>query len=144
MKRAKFLMVALLFATCNLVNAQSARAYIKAYEKVLEAYCLEFYNTDFSGRLYIEGSLSVSIPYDPEDVFNPLTGNFELTGTHSYRGRTRSVHSGVKFRATIKQIGQGRYRVKFDKWYEKDPVPEWLGGQPAHWENGATREFRYE
>ena len=138
MKQVKFLMVALMLAMSSVASAQTARGLIRAFETVLDSYCVEYYNTDFSGRSYVEGSLSVSIPSNPEDAINPLTGALDLTGTHSYRGRFRNIHSGVRWRASIKRIGDSKYRIKFDKWYEKD---FW---RDAHWENGPTREFEYK
>lgn len=127
-----------MLAMSSVASAQTVRGLIRAFETVLDAYCIEYYNTDFSGRSYVEGSLAVSIPSDPEDVINPLTGAFDLSGTHSYRGQFRNQHSGVKWRASIKKIGESKYRIKFDKWYEKDMIRD------GHWENGPTREFEYK
>lgn len=137
MKQVKLLMVAILLAMSSAANAQTARGLIKALEKVLDAYCIEYYNTDFSGRSYVGGSLSINIPSDPEDVINPLTGALNLEGTHSYRGKFRNSHSGVKWKASIKQKGNNIYTIKFDKWYEADFFSS------GHWENGQTRDFEY-
>jgi len=144
MRTVKILMIGIMLSMSSIASAQTVRGMLKAFQKVLDAYCVEYYNTDFSGRSYIEESLVVSIPSDPEDALNPLTGAFELNGTHSYKGQTRQTHSGVKWRATIKMISNTKYRIKFDKWYEKDPIPTWLGGREAHWELGPTREFEYK
>lgn len=137
MKQVKLLMVALMLAMSSMANAQTARGLIKALEKVLDAYCIEYYNTDFSGRSYVGGSISIYVPSDPEDVINPLTGALDLEGTHSYKGQFRNAHSGVKWKASVKPLGGNKYKIKFDKWYEPDFF------NPGHWENGATREYEY-
>ena len=137
MKKVKVIMMVVMLAMSSLASAQTTRGLIRAFEQVLDAYCVEYYNTDFSGRSYVEGSISVSMPSDPEDVINPLTGALDLTGTHSYKGQFRNMHSGVKGRASIKKISNNKFRIKFDKWYEADLL---RGG---HWENGPTREFEY-
>lgn len=138
MKKVKLLMLALMLAMSSMADAQTVRGLIRAFESVLDSYCVEYYNIDFSGRSYVEGSLVVSIPSDPEDVINPLTGAFDLTGTHSYKGQFRNNHSGVKWRASIKKISDTKFRIKFDKWYEADLL------NSAHWENGPTREYEYK
>lgn len=137
MKKVKFLMVAMLLALSSVANAQTTRGLIKALEKVLDAYCIEYYNTDFSGRSYVEGSISIYIPSDPEDVINPLTGALNLEGTHSYKGKFRNSHSGVKWKASVKSLGGNKYKIKFDKWYEPDFF------NSGHWENGASRVYEY-
>lgn len=137
MKKVKFLLVALLLTIGAVAQAQTTRGLVKAFEKVLDAYCIEYYNIDFSGRSYVESSIVVNLPSNPEDVLNPLTGCYDLEGTHSYRGKFRNGHSGVKWRASIKRLSSTRYRIKFDKWYEADIL------NPGHWENGPTREFEY-
>lgn len=138
MKQVKLLMVALMLSLSCAANAQTGKGLIKALEKVLDAYCIEYYNTDFSGRSYVGGSISIYIPSNPEDVINPLTGGLDLEGTHSYRGKFRNAHSGVKWRASVKPLGNNKYKIKFDKWYEPDLFSS------GHWENGATREYEYK
>ena len=130
-------MLALMLSLSCISDAQTVRGLIRAYERVLDSYCIDYYNIDFSGRSYVEGSIVVNIPSDPEDVVNPLTGAFNLEGTHSYKGQFRNNHSGVKWRASIKQLSETKFRIKFDKWYEADIL------HPAHWENGPTREYEY-
>ena len=138
MKQVKFLMIGLMLPMSSAASAQTVRGLVRALEKVLDAYCIEYYNTDFSGRSYVAGSLSVYIPSDPEDLINPLTGALDLEGTHSYRGQFRNTHSGVKWKASIKELGGKKYQIKFDKWYEPDFF------NAGHWENGATREYEYK
>ena len=128
----------------SMASAQSARAYINSFKRLLNEYCIKYYNQDFAGRTYNEGSLYIDIPDDPEDLLDPLTGEFNLNGTHSYRGRTRNEHTGVAWRATIKPLGGNKYRIKFDKYYEEDRDP--LFGfviNKAHWEKGPTRTYTY-
>ena len=107
MKKAKFLFIALMLTLCTMANAQSVRSIAKGCEKLLDAYCIEYYNQD-------------------------------LKGTHSYRGQFRKMHSGVKWRASVKKMGGNKYKIKFDKYYE----PDWL--DDGHWENGPTRIFDYQ
>ena len=138
MKKAKFLFIALMLTLCTMANAQSVRSIAKGCEKLLDAYCIEYYNQDFRGRSYIEGSIVVNIPSDPEEMEDPFTGSLNLKGTHSYRGQFRKMHSGVKWRASVKKMGGNKYKIKFDKYYE----PDWL--DDGHWENGPTRIFDYQ
>lgn len=138
MRTVKILMIGVMLSMSSVANAQTVRGMIKAFEKVLDAYCVDYYSTDFSGRSYIEESLVVSIPSNPEDALNPLTGALELNGTHSYKGMFRNTHSGVKWRASILQISRTKFRIKFDKWYEADLF------RPGHWENGPTRDYEYK
>ena len=137
MTKTKFFIIALMLSLSGMANAPSPRSIARAFERVLDAYCIEYYNIDFSGRSYVESSIVVNVPSDPDDMVNPLTGAFELTGTHSYKGAFRNNHSGVKWRATIKKLGDSKYKIKFDKWYEADLL------NSAHWENGPTRIFEY-
>ena len=118
-------------------NAQSVRSIAKGCEKMLDAYCIEYYNQDFRGRSYIEGSIVVNIPSDPEEIEGPFSGPLNLKGTHSYRGQFRKIHSGVKWRASVKPLGGNKYQVKFDKYFSNDLCCE-------QWENGPTRVFEYK
>lgn len=138
MKQVKLLIVTFILSISCAANAQTARGLAKAFEKVLDAYCIEYYNTDFANRSYIEGSISVSLPSDPEDILNPLTGAYDLEGKHSYRGAWRKIHSNAKWRASIKPLGNNKYEIRFDKWYEPD-----LWDRKGHWEIGPTRVFEY-
>ena len=138
MKKVKFLILVLMLTMGSMANAQTARSIARAFEKVLDAYCIEYYNIDFSGRSYVESSIVVNVPSDPDDLVNPLSGAFELKGTHSYKGAFRNTHSGVKWRATVKKVGENKYKIKFDKWYEPDLL------NSGHWENGPTRVFEYD
>ena len=142
MKNLKILMVAIMLIMSNVASAQTVKGLFKAFGQVLEEYCIEFYDKDFPGRTYIQETLVVNIPSDPDDCFNPLTGEYELTGTHSYKGQTRSTHSNVKWRAYLKKISGNKYSIRFDKWYERDPLYP-FAGQDAHWEKGPKREYEY-
>ena len=137
MTRLRLWAVVLLLALGGSAKAQSLQPLAKAIEKVLDAYCIQYYDTDFPQRSYIENTISVSVPETLADAKDSSDGSYELTGTHSYRGQFRSIHSNVRFRVSIKPIGINRYRIKFDKWFEADLL------HSAHWENGPTREFVY-
>ena len=135
-------MFVLLLSMSSIACAQSARAYINSFTRMLNAYCVDYYAGDFAGRTFNEGSLVVNIPSDPEDLIDPLTGEYTLNGTHSYLGQTRAAHTGVAWRATIKPLGGNKYRIKFDKYYEPDKVMGFTINN-GHWENGPTREYAY-
>ena len=132
MKKVKFVILSVLLAFCSIASAQTEREYVAAFEKLLDTYCQEFYSDDFPDRYYREGTLKIG------DAFrDPLTEEFTLKGTHDYKGQSLKVHKGVKWEATIEKIAQRKYRIKFDKWYEKD----WFN--PGHWERGRTRDYEY-
>ena len=132
MKTTKFFIVAFMLCISGLAQAQTKAS----FERMLNKYCLEYYAKDFPGRYYVKGSLTVTNV--EEDA---LTGNAELSGTHSYNGKIS--HSGVQWRATIRPVAPNKYKIKFDKWYEADRVMG-ITITPAHWEDGATREFTYD
>jgi len=145
MKKEKFLLMTLMLTLSSMVYAQSPETILKDFGNMLNQYCLTYYKSDFPDRYYQKGSLSVNTSEeDIKKAINALTGNFFLEGTHSYKGKLDNSHSNVKWQATIRQLGDSKYKVKFDKWYEKDPLPGWLGGQPAHWEEGRVREIIWD
>lgn len=126
MKTVKLLMVALLLAVSSTADAQSR----EDCREILEKFCLEHYESCFSERIYIKGSLRVT--KDP--IQSGLTGICSVEGTHSYKGQViilghRKTHSGVEFHARIKRVGDTSYKVEFEKRYESDPFMN-----NAHWE----------
>ena len=140
MKTVKLCMLALLLAVSSVVSAQSARSIIKAYERMLNEYCIEYYSDDFVGRLYKEGSIAITC--DPEDAIDPLTGEIVLSGTHSYDGKSLKTHTGVRWEAYITELGNGKYRIKFDKYYEPDKIGPFTI-QQGYMEKGRERVFTY-
>lgn len=126
MKTVKLLMLALILAVSSVANAQSK----EDCREILEQFCLEHYESCFSERIYIKGSLRVT--KDPKQ--SRLTGICSVAGTHSYQGQViafgrRKTHSGVEFHARIKRVGDTSYKVEFEKLYESDPFMN-----NAHWE----------
>lgn len=126
MKTIKLLMVALLLAVSNVASAQSR----EDCKEILEKFCEEYYESCFSERVYIKGSLTVT----KEPKVSRLTGICSVEGTHSYKGQVllfgrRKTHTGVAFRARIKRVGNTAYKVEFEKFYESDPLQH-----NEHWE----------
>ena len=140
MKTVKLCILALLLTVSSAVSAQSARSFIKAFERMLDAYCIEYYSDDFEGRLYKEGSISITC--DPKDAIDPLTGEIVLSGTHSYDGKSFKTHTGVRWEAHITELGNGEYRIKFDKYYEPDKIGPFTI-QEGYWEKGLERNYTY-
>ena len=137
MKKVKIFMMVVMLAVSSLASAQTANDYVQSFTKMLDKYCMEFYSEDFPGRYYQERTLSItSVNSDP------LTGEFSLKGTHSYKGKQLSVHTNVDWEATIEPLGNRKYRVKFDKYYEPDKIGP-IVIKEGHWEYGKTRDYEY-
>lgn len=125
MKQVKLLMVALLLALSGTANAQTTKEQFKA---VLEDFCVSYYDDAFSGKQYIEGSLTVTT-LEPDEANNVI----KVRGKHSYRGQYipffgRKTHSNVDFKAEISVTKSG-LKIKFWKWFEPDPTDP-----KGHWE----------
>ena len=125
MKQVKFLMVALMLVMSGAANAQSTKEQFRA---VLEDFCQSYYDNAFSGKQYIEGSLTVST-LEPDEANNVIL----VRGKHSYRGQYipfygRKTHSNVDFKAEVSVTKSG-IKIKFWKWYEPD-----IQDRNGHWE----------
>lgn len=100
-------------------------------ETILENFCNKYYEDCFTNRIYYKGSLTIT--KDPV-LSSSYLGIWSVEGTHSYYGQVllfgrRKTHSGVMFKARIKQVSDKTYRVEFEKLYESDPFQN-----NEHWE----------
>lgn len=125
MRKVKLLMVTLLLVLSGAANAQSTKEQFKA---VLEDFCVSYYDNAFSGKQYIEGSLTVTT-LEPDEANNVI----KVRGKHSYRGQYipffgRKTHSNVDFKAEVTVTNSG-IKIKFWKWYEPD-----INDPKGHWE----------
>ena len=116
-------MVALLLILSGTASAQSSKEQFKA---ILEDFCVSYYDNAFSGKQYIEGSLSVST-LEPDEVNNVI----KVRGKHSYRGQYipffgRKTYSNVDFKAEVSVTNSG-LKIKFWKWYEPGLPTPWEG-----------------
>ena len=90
--------------------------------------CVSYYDDAFSGKQYIEGSLTVKTV-----ELDEATNVIKIRGKHSYRGQYipifgRKTHSNVDFKAEVTVKAPG-FKIKFWKWYEPDPMDP-----KGHWE----------
>lgn len=125
MKQVRFLIIVLLLALSSVANAQSTKEKIRS---LLEDFCVSYYNSAFSPKQYIEGSLKVST-LEPDEANKSI----KVRGKHSYRGQYipfygRKTHDNVDFKAEVKPTSQG-VKIRFWKWYEPD-----LQDSEGHWE----------
>lgn len=63
---------------------------------ILESFCQDFYSSCFSGRTYVENSLSVS------RIEQASLKQIKVYGFHSYKGRMGTRYSDYEFQAYIK------------------------------------------
>jgi len=124
MKKCFMILCMMLLATVSMPVNAITKSDVKQY---LEQFCVEHYESCFSGRVYIEGSLTVTSMEIDENK-----GAIKVKGRHSYRGRSffgyRQTHSGVSYWALIRPTNYG-LKVEFHKWYEPD-----YPGADGHWE----------
>ena len=99
---------------------------------LLERWCIEYYDVCFSGRYYIQNSLTVTSIEEDES-----TGYLKVRGKHSFKGYRYRIGGqrdfpDVDYRATIMPSSDGQgITVRFLKW----KVP-YLPLQTGEWEVG--------
>ena len=124
MNQVKLFLIVLLLAMGSVVNAQT-KSQIRA---ILEQFYVENYDSYFSPRQYVEGTLVItSVEVDERN------GKIKIRGTHTCRGRYipfigRRTYSGREYKAELifSIIG---VKVRFWRWYNSD-----FGESNAHWE----------
>lgn len=84
--------------------------------QIVEQYCQTWYDRDFTGLLYVTGSLKVK-------GVTRENGYYLVIGSNSYQGRsimgTRFPHSDVQCEAKIR-INEYGFQVSFHKWDEAE------------------------
>jgi hypothetical protein len=113
MSRKNFLICSLLglilaFSSENAYAQSSSNEDKKMAKLILESFCQDFYSSCFSGRTYVENSLSVT------RVEQASLNQIKVYGFHSYKGRLSTLYSDYEFQAYIK-ITSTSATVKFHK-----------------------------
>lgn len=97
-----------------------------ALQIVLEKFCKECYNDCFTGRKYLDGSLTVtSVEWSGTSV--------KVKGRHNFIGYLGKTHTDIDFKADITYDGTDVV-VIFYKWFV--PVIDIIDG---HWESCKKR-----
>jgi hypothetical protein len=82
---------------------------------VLESFCQDFYSSCFSGRTYVENSLSVT------RVEQASLNQIKVYGFHSYKGRLGTSYPDMEYIAYI-TMSSNRLKIKFRKRSKADFV----------------------
>lgn len=82
-------------ASNELLNKALDKEDIEALQEILEEFCYSNYSDCFSGRKYVEYSLSIDHSETVEE------GVYKVSGIHSYKGSYGIKYSGMSFTALI-------------------------------------------
>lgn len=113
-----------------LTFALGTRAQLKEqFRELLEQYCMEYYDSCFDHRQYVEGSLIIT-----KLEANEADDAIKVRGKHSYKGQYipfygRKTHSYADFKAEIRVTCSGM-EIRFWKGFEPDvyvPRGRWEG-----------------
>ena len=101
------------------------------YTSLLESFCNDLFDENFTGDIYERGSLVVV-------KITPLEGKtVQVSGTHNYKVEMGSKVSGQMFKATITEKGDNLYDIKFEKGSSK------VLSDNSYWDS-IEQEYRYE
>ena len=101
------------------------------YTSLLESFCNDFFDENFSGDIYERGSLVVV-------KITPMEGKtVQVSGTHNYKVEMGSKVSGQMFKATITEKGNNLYDIKFEKGSSK------VFSDNSYWDS-IEKEYHYE
>jgi hypothetical protein len=81
---------------------------------ILESFCQEFYSSCFSGRTYLEHSLTVT------KVERSSLNGIKVYGFHSYKGRFGTMYRNMEYYAYITVRNGGGTKIEFHKMAKAD------------------------
>ena len=96
------------------INAQSIEDNRRA-KLILESFCQDHYSSCFSGRTYVENSLTV------EKIEEASLSQIKVYGYHSYKGRFGAMYRKIDYYAYIKINSNNTITIKFYKKSMPDP-----------------------
>jgi hypothetical protein len=97
----------LMLSLTNSANAQTSEDKQMA-QLILESFCQDFYSSCFSGRTYVENSLSVT------RIEKASLNQIKVYGFHSYKGKYGAIYSSMEYIAYI-TMNSSSIRIKFNK-----------------------------